>query len=64
MSIIKIKCSCNKLYLSETLSGYDTICDYDGKICNNIKADDNSKTDNIYQVIDDKECKKRKLNKD
>lgn len=25
MSIIKIKCSCNKLYLSETLSGYDTI---------------------------------------
>lgn len=62
MSIIKIRCSCNKLYLSETL-GYDTICDYDGKICNNIKADDNAKTGNVYQVVDEKECEKRKLNK-
>lgn len=55
MSIFKVKCSCNKLLLSETLSGYDTICDYDGRLCNATKYKACS-----YLIVNAEECKKHK----
>ena len=48
MGIIKVQCSCGMLWLSETLGGYDTICDHDGKICG------------AFQIIQPEECKKHK----
>ena len=40
MGIIKVQCSCGMLWLSETLGGYDTICDHDGKICGAVNYQD------------------------
>lgn len=40
MGIIKVQCSCDMLWLSETLGGYDTICDHDGKICGAVNYQD------------------------
>ena len=44
MGIIKVQCSCGMLWLSETLGGYDTICDHDEQ----------------FQIIQPEECKKHK----
>ena len=40
MGTIKTQCSCGMLWLSETLGGYDTICDHDGKICSAVNYQD------------------------
>lgn len=46
MGIIKVQCSCGMLWLSETLGGYDTICDHDGKICGAVNYQDEQ-----FQII-------------
>lgn len=43
MGIIKVQCSCGMLWLSETLGGYDTICDHDGKICGAVNYQDDNR---------------------
>ena len=55
MGIIKVQCSCGMLWLSETLGGYDTICDHDGKICGAVNYQDEQ-----FQIIKPEECKKHK----
>ena len=55
MGIIKVQCSCGMLWLSETLGGYDTICDHDGKICGAVNYQDEQ-----FQIIQPEECKKHK----
>lgn len=52
---IKVQCSCGMLWLSETLGGYDTICDHDGKICGAVNYQDEQ-----FQIIQPEECKKHK----
>ncbi len=39
----------------ETLGGYDTICDHDGKICGAVNYQDEQ-----FQIIQPEECKKHK----
>ena len=56
MGIIKVQCSCGMLWLSETLGGYDTICDHDGKICGAVNYQDEQ-----FQIIQPEECKKHKM---
>lgn len=51
MGIIKVQCSCGMLWLSETLGGYDTICDHDGKICGAVNYQDEQ-----FQIIQPEEC--------
>ena len=51
MGIIKVQCSCGMLWLSETLGGYDTICDHDGKICGAVKYQDEQ-----FKIIQPEEC--------
>ena len=55
MGTIKTQCSCGMLWLSETLGGYDTICDHDGKICGAVNYQDEQ-----FQIIQPEECKKHK----
>lgn len=55
MGIIKVQCSCGMLWLSETLGGYDTICDHDGKICGAVNYQDEQ-----FQIIQPEECKRHK----
>lgn len=40
------------LWLSETHNGYDTICDYDGKICSAVKFEGTH-----YRIAKPEECK-------
>ena len=44
MGTIKTQCSCGMLWLSETLGGYDTICDHDGKICGAVNYQEDRKS--------------------
>lgn len=43
------------LWLSETLGGYDTVCDHDGKICGAVNYQDER-----FQIIQPEECKRHK----
>ncbi len=53
--MIKTQFPCGMLWLSETLGGYDTICDHDGKICGAVNYQDEQ-----FQIIQPEECKKHK----
>ena len=55
MGTIKTQCSCGMLWLSETLGGYDTICDHDGKICSAVNYQDGQ-----FKIIQPEECKRHK----
>ena len=55
MGTIKTQCPCGMLWLSETLGGYDTICDHDGKICGAVNYQDEQ-----FQIIQPEECKRHK----
>lgn len=52
MGTIKTQCPCGMLWLSETLGGYDTICDHDGKICGAVNYQDEQ-----FQIIQPEELK-------
>ena len=52
MGTIKTQCSCGMLWLSETLGGYDTICDHDGKICSAVNYQDGQ-----FKIIQPEEFK-------
>ena len=52
MGTIKTQCSCGMLWLSETLGGYDTICDHDGKICSAVNYQDGQFKGALQQVKD------------
>ena len=55
MGTIKTQCSCGMLWLSETLGGYDTICDHDEKICSAVNYQDGQ-----FKIIQPEECKRHK----
>lgn len=55
MTILKAKCPCGQLWLSETYGSYDTLCNHDGKSCGAVQIENDT-----FVIKNSAECEEHK----